>query len=624
MYRFWNSVIRPTFEMLQPRGIVEIGCSSGMHTALLLEYCKDNQAVLHSIDTMQIPLGPWTDHPCFRFHLGKSLDILPQLPSYDAVLIDGDHNWYTVFHELKEIEKTAKTFDRFPLVFLHDVNWPYGRRDLYYNPENIPSEFRHSVQQGGMILSKNTLLQDDGINHDLMHAGHEDGERNGVRTAIEDFLKVTSFKLRFFEVPGFFGLGIVADERVLDAHPELRKAFASFTAVPTIAHHIRSMEHARLEAQITQEHADSMLRRTYSALLDRTGEDLRGQLNNLEAIVAEVQKTYDRQVSRLTEENTRKQHDLKQYIRRLESGLSSIKADFVRMERSRSWRITAPLRHAEAFLVKVTGTMYKTAYKQMFALWNDSGRPFKNSMKRLDGKKNFTSSSYPSDLLERETITYAQKNESRIRAKQLQKPTFTLVLKLETDFEVLARDGLNSILEQTYDRWELLVFHDEKDSLSAAILNDYRTVAGDRLIIVRRKSGSIRHISLSDILQESRNDLIVPIMQHDLLAPHMLERMASAYNESTEPPAYIVSSYDHITPDKLHHTPVIAESAEKYLQVGKHPYRGNVAVHRSFVEKRLPFYQRVTLQSIGAIYPRDGASTAVTSSILYHRLQPFT
>ena len=26
-----------------------------------------------------------------------------------------------------------------PLLVLHDVGWPYGRRDLYYDPDDIPA-----------------------------------------------------------------------------------------------------------------------------------------------------------------------------------------------------------------------------------------------------------------------------------------------------------------------------------------------------------------------------------------------------------------------------------------------------------------------------------------------------
>ena len=39
-----------------------------------------------------------------------------------------------------------------PVCFLHDVGWPYGRRDLYYAPERIPEEFRQPWAQKGLRL----------------------------------------------------------------------------------------------------------------------------------------------------------------------------------------------------------------------------------------------------------------------------------------------------------------------------------------------------------------------------------------------------------------------------------------------------------------------------------------
>ena len=43
----------------------------------------------------------------FRFLRGRSLEMIPTLDRCGAVLIDGDHNWYTVYHELLAIEQRA-------------------------------------------------------------------------------------------------------------------------------------------------------------------------------------------------------------------------------------------------------------------------------------------------------------------------------------------------------------------------------------------------------------------------------------------------------------------------------------------------------------------------------------
>ena len=74
-------------------------------------------------------------------------------------LIDGDHNWYTVFNELEMLAAAArKAGAPLPLLILHDVGWPYGRRDLYYAPEQIPEEFRQPYARKGIAPGRSELL----------------------------------------------------------------------------------------------------------------------------------------------------------------------------------------------------------------------------------------------------------------------------------------------------------------------------------------------------------------------------------------------------------------------------------------------------------------------------------
>ena len=136
MYYFWDTVIQPVLEILQPKTIVEIGSDQGHNTENLLEYCQQQNAKLHVIDPWpKYEISDWEEEygESVVFHLSLSLNALPLVEQCDLVLIDGDHNWYTVFNELKLIEKLSdKQSQPFPLILLHDIGWPYGRRDLYY------------------------------------------------------------------------------------------------------------------------------------------------------------------------------------------------------------------------------------------------------------------------------------------------------------------------------------------------------------------------------------------------------------------------------------------------------------------------------------------------------------
>ncbi len=212
MKRFWESLVQPIFESVQPKVVMEVGSYKGENTELLLRYCQANGATLHAIDPLPLfDVAAWQaefgDH--FQFHLAKSLEILRDLPASDIVLIDGDHNWYTVYHELKQLSEAATKQGRpLPVVLFHDIGWPYARRDLYYDPNDIPPEFRQPFETKG-IWPNRSPLHPYGINYDLANATSEGGPRNGVLTAVEDFVAESDTPLRLLLIDGFHGLGIL-------------------------------------------------------------------------------------------------------------------------------------------------------------------------------------------------------------------------------------------------------------------------------------------------------------------------------------------------------------------------------------------------------------------------------
>lgn len=211
MNRMWENIMLPIIKFKNIKYIVEIGADEGINTKNILNYCIDNNAKLVSIDpkpNFDVNLFQKEYNDYFTFFKELSLERLPFLNDYDCILIDGDHNWYTVFNELQIIGKNFVQ-DNFPLIFLHDVSWPYGRRDLYYNPEDIPSDYLNDYSKLGMHPDSEELLPEYGLNTDLFNANKENTPKNGVLTAIEDFMKESSLDLEFHFVPIFFGLGIL-------------------------------------------------------------------------------------------------------------------------------------------------------------------------------------------------------------------------------------------------------------------------------------------------------------------------------------------------------------------------------------------------------------------------------
>ncbi|MBD1378986.1 class I SAM-dependent methyltransferase [Metabacillus arenae] len=220
MKNFWEDVISHILKEANAKKIVEIGSATGANTLKLLEYCNNNDGQLVSIDP-----APAFDYvslekqnKVFKLMKDISLKALPKIKEYDAVLIDGDHNWYTVYHELKLIEKHAEKNGKFPIVFLHDVEWPYARRDMYYSPETIPAEFKKPYAKRGILKGQSKLreVENIGFNYKLNNAIFEGGEKNGVLTAIEDFLKESAIICRFYKIKPHCGLGILINDKKVE------------------------------------------------------------------------------------------------------------------------------------------------------------------------------------------------------------------------------------------------------------------------------------------------------------------------------------------------------------------------------------------------------------------------
>jgi cephalosporin hydroxylase len=224
MFPLWDDVIAPVIDAAEPRRIVEIGALRGETTTRMLKRLG-SESELHVIDPEPQfdPAEHEREFPGrYHFHLGTSLDVLPRLPPADLVLVDGDHNWYTVYNELRLLaDKARQAGVRLPVLILHDVCWPYGRRDLYYAPERIPAEFRQPYRRAGMRPGRSALVGNAGMNRDLANAEHEGGRRNGVMTALEDFVAEHDEPLRVVVVPIFYGLAVVAENRMLDTRPRL-------------------------------------------------------------------------------------------------------------------------------------------------------------------------------------------------------------------------------------------------------------------------------------------------------------------------------------------------------------------------------------------------------------------
>lgn len=191
------------------RSVVEVGAFAGDLTRLLVDWAGGSGARVSAIDPSPqdglVELD--RDRPELELIRETSLEALPRIELPDVVIIDGDHNYYTVSEELRLIGERAPGAD-LPLLFFHDVCWPHGRRDDYFAPDLIPAELRQPIVGNGHgIFPGESGVVPGGLPYPKS-ASQEGGPRNGVLTAVEDFAAGRD-DVRLVVVPVFFGFGVL-------------------------------------------------------------------------------------------------------------------------------------------------------------------------------------------------------------------------------------------------------------------------------------------------------------------------------------------------------------------------------------------------------------------------------
>jgi hypothetical protein len=203
-----GEIMIPCLQAAAPSTVVEVGAYAGDVTRLLVEFSEASAARIWTIDPdpQDALVALARDHPQVELVRSTSHHALAELPAAEAYIIDGDHNYFTVAEELRLIAEAAAPHQA-PLLLCHDVGWPHARRDSYYAPELIPAQQRRPAVQGGYVFPGVSGIHDGGLIYQWP-ATREGGPRNGVLTAIEDFLEGRE-ELRFALVPAFFGLGVI-------------------------------------------------------------------------------------------------------------------------------------------------------------------------------------------------------------------------------------------------------------------------------------------------------------------------------------------------------------------------------------------------------------------------------
>ena len=276
-------VLLPCLDAAGARSVIEVGAYAGDLTGALVDWAVGAGARVWAVDpSPQDRLVQLANERAELELVRKtSFEALGQVPLADAVIIDGDHNYYTVSQELRIIGERAAEGE-LPLLIFHDVCWPHGRRDDYYAVERIPPEHRQPIAEGGGLHPDEPGIRPGGLPYRAA-AAREGGPRNGVLTAVEDFLSQQK-AMRLAVVPAFFGLGVAWDRNapwaeavsaVID--PWDRNAVLARLEQNRVFHlaeqHVQVVRNARQQAVLTRLLGSSAfgLAERLSRLRDRAG-----------------------------------------------------------------------------------------------------------------------------------------------------------------------------------------------------------------------------------------------------------------------------------------------------------------------------------------------------------------
>ena len=119
-------------------------------------------------------------------------------------------------------------------------------------PERVPEEFRQPYEMKGIRPGTKQVLPQGGLNPLHYNAVDEGGPRNGVMTALDDFVAEYDRPLRVLVLPIYFGLAIVVEEERLEREPELARLLDRFESAEGKDVLLQIAESTRLQAILFQ------------------------------------------------------------------------------------------------------------------------------------------------------------------------------------------------------------------------------------------------------------------------------------------------------------------------------------------------------------------------------------
>lgn len=235
------SLFREVFEEIYARRaistVVEVGVETGQVSGIYTELGADRVFCVDPFPSEALRSSLAANE---KLELVEKFSpaALKELPVADLYVIDGDHNYATVRGEVDWILANAPD----AVIVFHDVLWPCGRRDFYYQPTGLSDSDVHPDSDEGPTVWHDGLTPAGLIGAGAFTVAREaGGERNGVLTAVEDALSDADDPTWELEIiPAIFGVGVLV--RGADDTAELLEAIRRYSRSRLLA----AMENNRI------------------------------------------------------------------------------------------------------------------------------------------------------------------------------------------------------------------------------------------------------------------------------------------------------------------------------------------------------------------------------------------
>jgi ABC-2 type transport system ATP-binding protein len=206
-----RELIFAVLDASEARDVAEIGTNPGHFTRMLAERARDRGGRVLAVEPVpDAEMRKVASDPLVDLVAGAAPRAFDDLDACDAYVLDGDANYWTVRSSLERAQAAADGAGKPLLAIVHHSGWPWGRRDVYLNVSPVPPEGMNPRRAGLGVLPDTSQLVRGGWSFpsSIEIAETDGGPRNGVLTAVEDFVAETS-GLRLVAVAPLLGFAFV-------------------------------------------------------------------------------------------------------------------------------------------------------------------------------------------------------------------------------------------------------------------------------------------------------------------------------------------------------------------------------------------------------------------------------